>query len=192
MNKNRPQEKIALIVIDVQKGLDDHSYYGGARNNEQAERNMRRILDLFRHLKLNIYHIQHASKNSDSPLFPDKPGFEIKDEVLPLEDEIVIVKNTNSAFINTSLADHLTQSNISTIVLIGLTTNHCVSSTARMGANLGYETLVIADATAAFDSKGVLNQKYDAELVHQITLANLKDEFAQILTTEELLNQLTI
>ena len=176
----------ALIIIDVQKGLDDEDYYGGNRNNKDAEAKMSLILDLWRIRSFPIFHIQHSSKNLNSPLHISKVGFEIKAEVKPIQGEPVITKSENSAFINTDLLSLTQAQGITEVVLIGLTTNHCVSSTARMGANLGYRTVIISDATAAFDRVGINNEHYDSELIHLTTLASLKDEFAQIITTEEL------
>jgi hypothetical protein len=49
---------------------------------------------------------------------------------------------------------------------------------------------VISDATAAFDRVGIHGEKYEAELVHLMALANLNEEFAIILNTEGLLRKL--
>lgn len=185
-------KKTALILIDIQKGLDDEAYYGGNRNNRNAESNMAKILAHWRTLKLPIFHIQHSSRNPESRLHPSKPGFAIKDEVKPQGDEVHIVKDVNSAFIGTDLKKRLDRAQIQTLVLIGLTTNHCVSSTARMAANYNYETIVIADATATFDREGINGEIYTAEVIHQTTLANLKDEFAIILRTSELLEKVRV
>lgn len=177
------------MLIDIQKGLDELDFYGGHRNNLDAEKNAARILKKWRHLKLPLVHVQHASQNPDSPLHPSKPGFEIKDEVKPLSDETVLTKNVNSAFIGTELKSHLDEQDISRLMVVGLTTNHCVSSTVRMAGNLGFKTYLVADATAAFDQVGINGEKFDAELVHQITIANLKDEFADIIDTETALGK---
>ena len=51
----------ALILIDIQQGYDDINYWGGERNNPDAEENCMLILAHFRNLKLPIFHIQHSS-----------------------------------------------------------------------------------------------------------------------------------
>ena len=184
------QNKPALLLIDIQKGLDDEEYWGGNRNNKNAEANAGKILQKWRELELPVYHVRHSSVNPDSKLHKNNPGFAFKYEVNPLDDEPVITKNVNSAFIGTDLKEQLDSRGINTVVIIGITTNHCVSTTARMAGNYGYDTYVISDATATFDRIGINGENYDSELVHLTALASLKDEFATILNTEELFHQL--
>ena len=178
----------ALIIIDMQKGMADEAYYGGNRNNKNAEKNAAHILKKWRELKWPIFHVRHSSPNIESPLHASKPGHEIMDEVKPISGEPVLIKNVNSAFIGTDLKERLDKAKIKKVVIIGMTTNHCVSSTVRMADNYGYETILISDATAAFDGIGINGEKYSSEIVHQITLANLKDEFAEIMNTEDLMD----
>jgi nicotinamidase-related amidase len=97
----------------------------------------------------------------------------------------------NSAFIGTNLEADLRTLGIETLVLVGLTTNHCVSTTARMAGNLGFETMVVADATATFDRANLDGTMRRAEDVHQAALSDLRDEFAQIVTTKWLLAALS-
>lgn len=176
----------ALLLIDIQVGLDELDYYGGSRNNPKAEQNAGRILQHFRSLQLPVYHVQHASLSERSPLHPSNPGHALKNEVLPGPGEPLFVKNQNSAFVGTGLADRLRADGITHLVVVGLTTEHCVSTSVRMGANLGFDITLISDATAAF-AKELDGYKYGAELVHRIALANLAVEFAELQTTEECL-----
>lgn len=183
-------KKPALILIDVQKGFLDESYWGGNRNNKEAEKLSGEILEAWRSLSLPIFHIRHSSTNLQSKLHESDPGFEFNDYVLPQNNEPIITKNVNSAFIGTDLKEKLDFQKLDTLVILGITTNHCVSTTARMAGNFGFETYVISDATAAFDRVGIHGEKYEAELVHLMALANLSEEFATILNTEELLRKL--
>lgn len=180
-------DKTALIVIDVQDGLDDPSL--GKRNNPDAESNIARLLADWRTRGRPIYHVQHMSTNPNSPLRPGQPGNAIKRIVAPQGDEPVIQKTVNNAFVGTDLEDRLREQNIQSVVIVGLTTEHCVSTTARMASDLGFTTVVVDDATASHDHKGYDGVHYPAETVHTISLVSLQNEFATILETDQLLGK---
>jgi len=178
-------DKTALIIIDVQEGLDDPKL--GKRNNPDAESNMARLLADWRARGRPIFHVQHMSTRPDSPLRPDRPGNAIKRIVAPQGEEPVLQKEVNNAFIGTDLADRLREGEIRSLVIVGLTTNHCVSATARMAGDLGYKTYVVEDATASHETISYDGTLYPAEMVHAIALASLHDEFATIVKTDRLL-----
>lgn len=188
MNLNK--ENIALLLIDIQKGFEDETYWGGNRNNKNAEINCSIILKKWRELKLPLFHIIHSSDNPASKLHESHPGFEIHDLVKPLANEPVIIKRVNSAFIGTNLEELLKNKGISQLVIVGLTTNHCISTSTRMSGNLGFDTILVADATATFDRKGLNGEVFPSELIHQTTLASLNKEFAEVINTQELINTL--
>lgn len=105
-----------------------------------------------------------------------------------MDKEPIFEKTVNSAFIGTELEARLKQENISEVVIVGLTIEHCISTSVRMAANLGFQVTLISDATAAFDKMGIDGKRYSAEIIFNTELANLKDEFATIINTEQLLN----
>ena len=183
---NLLHENPALLLIDIQKGFEDIEYWGGQRNNPEAEENASKLLELWRKHSLPIFHIKHCSLNPNSRLAEGNPGNNFKEMVLPLEGETIIRKNANSAFIGTDLKQQLDNSGIRKIVIAGLTTDHCVSTTARMSANYGFGTYVVYDATATFNKKGFKGEVYSAELIHNTALASLNGEFATIIKTYQL------
>lgn len=180
-------DKTALIVIDVQDGMDEPVW--GQRNNPDAESNMARLLAAWREAQRPIYHVQHMSTTPTSPLRPNLPGNAIKRIVAPAGTEPVIQKNVNSAFIGTDLEQRLRKADIQSVVLVGLTTNHCVETTARMAGNLGFNTIVVADATATFDRVGYDGTRYPAQTIHAVSLASLHGEFATVVKTDQLLDE---
>ncbi|HEV8082209.1 MAG TPA: cysteine hydrolase family protein [Chitinophagaceae bacterium] len=177
-------DKPALILIDIQKGFENIEYWGGQRNNPDAEENASKLLRLWRENNLPIFHIKHCSSSPTSPLNETNKGNEFNDLVKPISNEPVIKKNVNSAFIGTDLQEKLINLNITKLVIVGLTTDHCVSTTTRMAGNLGFDTYLVSDATATFNKKGLQGKNYSAELIHDTTLASLNEEFATIVTTE--------
>jgi len=178
--KDRP----ALLLVDLQKGFDDVEYWGGQRNNPDAEEKAGALLDLWRTYQLPLFHIQHCSSNPQSLLHETKGGNAFKDIVKPIGDEPIIKKNVNSAFIGTDLRIRLDHRKITKLVIAGLTTDHCVSTTTRMAGNYGFDTFLVSDATATFNKKGLDGQNYSAELIHATALASLSNEFATIVTME--------
>jgi nicotinamidase-related amidase len=176
-----------LILIDFQKGFDEA--YWGERNNPDAERNIERLLSRWRASRRPLIHVRHDSVERDSALRPDGPGNTIKAEAAPGPGEPVVGKHVNSAFIGTDLEARLKEHSSDTVVLCGFTTNHCVSTTARMAGNLGYRTFVLSDSTVAFAmrSTGPNGRLIPAAEMHEVGLAELNREFATILTTDELL-----
>jgi nicotinamidase-related amidase len=175
----------ALILIDIQDGLDDPKL--GQRNNPGAEANMARLLERWRALGWPVFHVQHMSVNPGSPLRPELPGNAIKRIVAPQGDEPILHKSVNNAFLGTDLNDRLRVSGSTSVITIGLTTEHCVSTTARMAGDLGYKTYVVTDATACHDRTGFDGAYYPAEVIHMTALVSLQDEFATIVTTEQVL-----
>lgn len=177
-------DRPALILVDIQKGFDNVEYWGGQRNNPGAEENAGELLRLWRKHQLPIFHIKHCSSNPDSLLNEANEGNDFKDLVKPISIEPIIKKNVNSAFIGTELKEQLDNLKITKLVIVGLTTDHCISTTARMAGNLGFDTYVVSDATATFNKKGPDGQNFLAELIHATALASLNNEFATIVTTD--------
>jgi nicotinamidase-related amidase len=176
----------ALLVIDVQQGFDD--LYWGKRNNLQCEANIAVLIAAFRRASKAVIHVQHMSVEPQSPLRPGQPGNEFKPEAAPAVGEKVFGKTVNSAFIGTALEKYLREQGIDELVICGLTTDHCVSTSTRMAGNLGFNTYLVSDATATFNRKGIDGRDWPAEEIHQSALASLNGEFAQVISTEAALN----
>lgn len=177
----------ALLLIDVQQGFYNEQYWGGNRNNSQAEANIEKLLNHWRAQGLPVLHVKHDSVNPASPLHPQNVGNAIQDFALPKTGEPLFAKQVNSGFIGTRLQEHLAEQQISSLLIVGFITNHCVSTTARMAGNYGYAVFVAEDATATFDMMGHDGQLYKAQEVHNISLASLHEEFATIVKTEEII-----
>ena len=180
----------ALLVVDVQRGFDDPAW--GPRNNPSAEANVAKLIAAWRVAGGPIFHTIHDSPASSGRLRRGTPGNEIKPEAAPLASEKVYRKSVNSAFIGTTLEVDLRTLGIKTVVIVGLTTNHCISTTARMAGNLGFTTFVLSDATATFERASLGGRVRSADDVHHAALCDLQDEFAEIVDTDAVIAALAI
>ena len=180
----------ALLLVDIQKAFLEKDYPGIIRNNEHAEFICGKILKKWRTLDLPIIHVRHSSTNPESKLHKSRPGFEFNDYVIPLETEIVLTKEVNSAFIGTNLENILIKSHIDTLVIVGMTTNHCISTTVRMSGNLGFDTYLISDSTACYNTKGINGEIIDCNTIYNSALASLQEEFATVIDSKELFDVL--
>ena len=172
----------ALLIIDVQKGFDEPRW--GRRNNPQMELRISELLSAWRANKRPVIHAKHMSVDPTSPLRPGQPGNDFKAEATPMPGEPVIEKCVNSCFIGTSLEADLRRSGLNTLVIAGITTNHCVSTTTRMAGNLGFTAWVVSDATATFDRVGPDGIRYTAEHIQAVALCDLHGEFATVVETQ--------
>jgi nicotinamidase-related amidase len=151
MSTSNQQPSTALLLIDIQDGFTHPTHWGPSRSNLSFEANIKSLLPIYRELISSttsrtqtsphkIIHVAHASKSAQSTLHPSKPGFAFQSFATPLSDELVIAKNVNSAFIGTDLENLLRQhfdGAPGTLWVVGLTTDHCVSTSVRMAGNLG-------------------------------------------------------
>jgi len=176
----------ALLLVDIQKAFLEKDYPGLIRNNENAEFICGKILKKWRTLDLPIIHVRHSSTNPESKLHKSRPGFEFNDYVTPLETEMVLTKEVNSAFIGTNLENILIKSHIDTLVIVGMTTNHCISTTVRMSGNLGFDTYLISDSTACYNTKGLNGEIIACNTIYNSALASLQEEFATVIDSKEL------
>ena len=172
-----------LLLIDVQRAFDDPSW--PARNNPGAEQRIADLLAAWRERGAPVVHVRHESARPEGLFRRGTPAFEFKREAEPLPGEPVVDKQVNSAFIATDLEQRLRDAGASTVVVAGLTTDHCCSTTARMAANLGFETWFVADATATH-ARG----EFDAETMHRTALASLDGEFCEVIDAAEAIRRL--
>lgn len=177
------KKNLALLIIDVQEGFNHPSW--GRRNNPKAEAAIAMLLSAWRERELPVLHVQHDSNAPDGMFRPGTVGHLAKPEALPLPQEPIYHKRVHSAFIGTRLEEDLRGKGISGLVIAGLTTNHCVSTTARMSGNLGFTTYVVEDATAAFEKTGIHDDVRTPEEVHASALSDLQGDFATIVSTTE-------
>lgn len=178
----------ALLIIDMQKCMA--SAAAGERNNPDAAQRIGQLLAHWRARGGPVVHVRHMSTSTGSLFAPGQPGVEFQDALAPSAGEHIVEKNVPDAFINSGLERWLRVRGITQLVLVGVSTNISVESSARSAGNLGFDTQVVADATYAFARTDYAGVKRSAAEVHAMALANLDGEFAHIIDTAALLGSL--
>lgn len=175
-----------LLVVDVQRGFEDTAYWG-PRNNPHCEQNIAALVTRWQERGDPIVLVRHDSTEPRSPLRPTEAGNALQ-AFLPTAPALLVAKSVNSAFYGEpDLHAWLTRRQARTLVVCGLTTNHCCETTARMAGNLGYDVRFVLDATAAFDRPTPDNEVIPADVIARVTAANLHGEFATVCSTQDLL-----
>ena len=107
-------------------------------------------------------------------------AWQIDEAVAPLPGEVVVNKTAADPLGCTIIDQSLRNLRVTTVVVVGLTTDVCVSSTGRGCADRGYRTILIEDACTTLSSK-----------MHEASLDTFRLAFGQVKPTEDLLTALT-
>ncbi len=103
------------------------------------------------------------------------PELEIIDELKPLSGELVIDKNSASAFNSSNIDQLLRNFGIDSLVITGVATNACVETTARDAADRGYKCILVDDACATLQG----------QVVHDMTMRNFATLFGMVKSSSE-------
>jgi nicotinamidase-related amidase len=181
-------DNATLLVIDVQQGFEDPIYWG-ERNNTSADENIQKLIQEWEKKARPIVVVQHNSQSEVSSLHPSKAGNALKPYVEKVHESLLVTKSVNSAFYGEpDLHSWLQTSGIKQVVIIGIQTNMCCETTARMAGNLGYDVLFIPDAMHTFDLEGPNGEILTADELSRATVVNLHGGgFARIAFTSELI-----
>ena len=204
--------RTALLVIDMQRDFLLPEGYAAQAGLDIAPlvatiRPIEKLLAVGRKAGLLIVHTRegHVPDLSDCPpyklersrragaeigsngplgrlLVRGEAGHDFVEALRPLEQEIVIDKPGYSAFVHTGLQQMLTKRGIETLILTGVTTEVCVSSTLRTAIDLGYRCITVSDACASGNPD-----------LHKAVLAMIGVEggiFGEITTTAEVIERL--
>jgi nicotinamidase-related amidase len=167
----------SLVLIDLQ-----NEYLAGPialPGAEAAVANSARLLASARHAGSPIFHVAHRGKVGG--LFDrNAERGAIAASVAPLSSEPVIEKELPNAFAGTDLRDRLSATGRKNIVLAGLMTHMCISSTARAALDLGFRVTIDASACATRDLPDGRGGTIEAQIIHHVALVELSDRFAII------------
>jgi nicotinamidase-related amidase len=174
-----------LLPIDLQQGFDDPRW--PRRWNEAMDANGLALIDEWRATGRPIIHVRHDSIEPGSTLTFGAPGNAFRPGFGPKGDEPLIIKSVNSAFIGTDLDLRLKRLGAKHVIAFGISTDMCVSTTIRTGANMGWDMVLVPDACDCFDLPDPRGGTIAAEEIHAAHVATLLFEFCRAYSTEELI-----
>ncbi len=171
-------DQTALILIDIQ---NDYFENGALelKGAPQAASQAALLLMEFREKRLPVVHVQHETLQIESgSLIAGTTGQRIHSSVTPLLNELCLTKHFPNAFWKTDLERHLISIGVNHLVIAGMMTHMCVSTTSRAAMERGFDITVIQDACAthALELNG---DEISSTTVHNTALAELT-MFAQI------------
>lgn len=166
-------KKEALVLIDIQDVYFTPGPFLLHKPIEAAEK-AAILLEKFRNSGKTVVHVKHSMKLHGG----------IHKLVKPLDGEKIVQKDYPSSFLNTDLQKFLQENQIERVVVAGMMSHMCVSTTVRECQNFGYEVIVVEDACTTKDL--VFHGKtIDAETVHASHMAALDKMFANVMSLEE-------
>ena len=166
--------KTALLIVDIQ-----NFYFPGEGpglvHAEEASLAAKEVLQIFREKKQLVVHVRHKSKK----------GFEIHQNVAPLQDEKVITKEDVNSFQKTDLLEYLKNNRIERLVVLGMQTQMCLEGAVRAAHDYGFDCIVVGDACATRDLK-FGDKTVRAEDVQTAVLATITDgRYGKVITLRE-------
>ena len=160
--------RTALVVVDMQ---NDFVKEGGTLVIPDAEATIPTIKDLLAlargsGMKVVFTQDTHNEGDPEWEIWPEHVregswGWQIVDELRPLEDELVVRKVRYDAFYGTHLDHFLRTWDVNTLILCGTVANICVHYTAASAALRWFKVIIPKDATSAlepFDLESSLRQ----------------------------------
>lgn len=178
-------DRAVLLPIDMQRGFDEPGW--PRRWNKEVDANGLALIREWRAAGRPIIHVRHDSIEPGSTLAPGAPGNDFRPGFGPQGEEPLITKSVNSAFIGTDLDLQLKRLGAQHVIAFGISTDMCVSTTIRTGANMGWDMILIPDACDCFDLPDGNGATISAEEVQRAHVATLAFEFCRTLSTSELI-----
>jgi ureidoacrylate peracid hydrolase len=104
---------------------------------------------------------------------------DIVDDIKPVDTDHIVIKRRDSAFHDTEIGVWLRSIRVDTLIICGIDTSICVETSLRDAFNIGYDIVLVSDATASSNTKH-----------YESTLENVRDYYGIVLELKELLQQL--
>jgi nicotinamidase-related amidase len=180
-SKQVPISESALLVIDAQDSFKSTDRWE-KRNNKDFEKNVARLVDLYREHGLPVIYFLHSDE--DPGFETTSPYYKLMDFLSPRGSEPVIHKVTRNVFTSTGLPALLLEKDVRRVIITGIQMEQCCETSARVGADLGFAVDFITEATMTFpipnhDRPG---EELGVDAIRERTEYALRRRFARIAT----------
>jgi nicotinamidase-related amidase len=182
MALTRLDEKCALIVIDLQKGIVGmptvHPAHEIVARCDQLARAFRRhSLPV---VLVNVTGSAPGRTDAQRPVFSPPPDWtELVPELEQQPSDYLVTKQRWGAFLGTSLDGYLREHSVTQVVVTGVATSIGVESTARSAYDLGYNVTLVVDAMTDRDAEA-----------HRHSIDRIFPRMSETATTEDILKLL--
>jgi biuret amidohydrolase len=198
MQKNGSSKDFGLGKMWLET-IPEQAKYWFSRLNALVVPNIQNLLTYFRARQLRVIFIRvgpflpdgsdlfqrrrdreetaRRSMKMDHLYYLGSPELEIIDELKPRSGELIIDKNSASAFNSSNIDQILHNLGINSLVITGVATNACVETTARDAADRGYKCILVDDACATVHGKKV----------HDMTMRNFGALFGKVMKTDDVI-----
>ena len=136
-----------LLVIDVQKALVVDELH----ECKSFLNKVKKLINVARKNSVEVIFVQHDAGKGSGFSFGDE-GFEIVEEVKPVEGEKIFVKTINTCFGNKDFSEYLKQRNDKELMVVGLQTDFCIDATIKSAFERGYKVYVPQGTNSTFDN----------------------------------------
>jgi len=188
-NKQVPITESALLVIDAQDSFKLGERWA-RRNNKDFEKNVERLIDLYRRHNLPVIYFLHSDED---------PGFErhsehykLMDFISPLTSEPIMHKDTRNVFTSTGLSALLMEKGVRRVIITGIQMEQCCETSTRVAADLGYAVDFVTEATITFPipNRDKPGEELGVDAIRERTEYVLRGRFARITTVDAIAEEL--
>jgi len=160
----------AVVLIDVQNAILDIP--GMKRPDETRAAfdglvgRIANFVERARNRGIPVLFVQHDGQPGHR-LERGLPGWQIRRELAPMRDEVVIPKTACDAFFKTGLESELSSRKISSLIVAGCMTQYCVDTSVRRAVSLGYDVTLAEDGHLTADTESLT---FDQIIAHHNAL----------------------
>ena len=185
-------ERPAILVVDFANGWTDDSYAGGSQRLDTPVENTAKLLVAGREHGVPIVYttspwrprtadqmFKTAADVSEGFRPWDEHACQIDDRLKPATEDLVIQKESASAFAGTHLAGYLISLQCDSVLITGCSTSACIRATATDAKSLRLKPVLVGDCCGD-----------RAAAAHVFTLFDIQARFADVVSVDEAIESL--